>query len=138
MENRSIIIIEDNPEDAEMTQLVLSQLNLEKQSGIINCGEKAMNYFQKIVSDDVKSTLPVLVLLDLNLPKIDGKEILSYIKTNESLKQIMVVVLTVSENDQNIIDCYKIGADNYIVKPVKKENFLEIIEKLGLYWLLNE
>ncbi len=134
---KCILLVEDNPEDYETT------LRAFKKAGVTNpvhrCedGEDALDYlFQRGEYSDPKSApQPGIILLDLNLPGTDGRQVLAEIKNDENLKQIPVVVLTTSTDPRDIRECYKSGANSYIQKPVDLVGFTKAIEMLSGYWL---
>lgn len=134
---KCILLVEDNPEDYETT------LRAFKKAGVTNpihrCedGEDALDYlFHRGEYSDPKSApRPGIILLDLNLPGTDGRQVLVEIKSDANLKQIPVVVLTTSTDHRDIRECYSSGANSYIQKPVDLVGFVKAIEKLSEYWL---
>ncbi len=140
MENTEveILLVEDNPNDAEMTIRALKKNNLANKIVHLNDGEEALNFVfgkGKFAGRNT-SNKPKVILLDLKMPKVDGIEVLRKIKSEESTKVIPVVVLTSSKEDPDIAACYDLGANSYIVKPVGFESFISAISELGMYWLL--
>ncbi len=127
-----VLLIEDNPEDAELTIRVLKKHNLANNLVHLQDGEAALNFLFAEGSNNI----PRLILLDLKMPKVDGIEVLSKIKNDEQKKIIPVVVLTSSKEERDIIESYKLGVNAYVVKPVEFEKFVEAVAKLGLFWLL--
>ena len=101
-------------------------------------GQEVLDYLlpQRSSPDAVLNINPTLILLDLNLPKVSGLEVLTIIKNDPRTKKIPVVVLTSSSEDQDIAECFQLGANSYIVKPVEFEKFIEAVQQLGLYWVL--
>jgi CheY-like chemotaxis protein len=133
-----ILLIEDNPHEAQLIIRCLQKYNLANRLLHIDDGEEAVNF---IFALDKYSTRriehhPKLVLLDLKLPKVDGLEILKQIKSDERTKTIPVIVLTSSREEQDILDSYRLGVNSYIVKPVNFESFSKAVADLGLYWML--
>ncbi len=132
-----IILVEDNPADIEMTLDALKENNLANRVKVLKDGQEAVDYIfrQGEFSTCGICERPVLILLDLNLPKIDGLEILRRIRADERTKSIPVVVLTSSPQDQDRIECYHLGVNSYIVKPVEFENFAKVVAHIGFYWV---
>lgn len=133
-----IILVEDNPCDIEMTLDALKENNLANRVRIIRDGEEAVNYiFKQGEYYDVDICAhPTVILLDLNLPKIEGLEILRRIRSDERTKKIPVVVLTSSRLDKDRIESYNLGVNSYIVKPVDFENFTKAVAEIGYYWVV--
>jgi two-component system response regulator len=131
MDSIDILLIEDNPHEAELTIRSLKRHNPATHLLHIDDGAEALRY----LCDDAEP-LPRLILLDLKLPKVDGLDILRQVKTMERTKLIPVVVLTSSNEERDIVESYKLGVNSYIVKPVNFESFTKAVSDLGLYWLL--
>ena len=127
-----VLLIEDNPEDAELTIRVLKKHNLANNLVHLRDGEAALNFLFAEGSNNI----PRLILLDLKMPKVDGIEVLSKIKNDEQKKLIPVVILTSSKEERDVIESYKLGVNAYVVKPVEFEKFVEAVAQLGLFWLL--
>jgi len=133
-----ILIVEDNPNDAEMALRALKKNNLTNNVLVVVDGEEALDFIfhkNKFVNRD-GSNQPKIILLDLKLPKVDGLEVLKELKNNEETKMIPVIVLTSSKEESDILESYKLGVNSYIVKPVDFDKFVEAVRQLGLYWLL--
>jgi two-component system, response regulator len=133
-----ILLVEDNPNDIELTLTALRSNHLANNVHVVRDGEEAIEFiFGSGRYAERDTTLkPKVILLDLKLPKVDGVEVLKKIRENEATKNIPVVVLTSSAEDKDIIETYNLGINSYIVKPVKFENFVKTIKELGFYWLL--
>ena len=131
-----IILVEDNPADIEMTLNALQENNLANRVKVLKDGEEAISYIfrQGEHCDYGICEHPALILLDLNLPKISGIEILRRIRSEERTKKIPVVVLTSSRLEWDRIESYNLGVNCYIVKPVEFENFSRVVAQIGLYW----
>lgn len=137
---QSLIIIEDNDDDYEATTRALkSASGFSMRNTIVRFdnGSGALEYLRREGKySDVTPTppRPGLILLDLNMPGISGQDVLIEIKSNEFLRDIPVVILTTSDNEKDVEECYKAGANTYIKKPVNIDNFFEAIKKLSEYW----
>jgi len=133
-----ILLVEDNPQDAELTIRALKKRHLANRLVHVSDGQTALDFlFGKGAYEgrDVHHQ-PKVVLLDLKLPKLDGIEVLRRLRSDERTKLLPVVVLTSSHEDRDVIETYKIGVNSYIVKPVDFEKFSDAVSNLGLYWLL--
>ena len=128
---RSILMIEDNPMDIDLTLRAFNKRNLNNSIEIARDGEAGLAYIERW---DAGELLPVVILLDLKLPKVDGLEVLRQIKNHPVYRTIPVVVLTTSSQDQDIKTAYELGANSYIIKPVDFEKFLEVAAQIELYW----
>jgi two-component system response regulator len=136
MKAKSILLVEDNPDDVQLTIRALQKNSISNQLKVVHDGVAALDYLLKAASEEGADGLPTIILLDLQLPRMDGLELLRNIRANEQLKRLPVVILTSSKEDQDIIKSYNLGANSYIRKPVEFEQFNEAVRQLGLYWLL--
>jgi hypothetical protein len=134
--NRPILLVEDNPADVDLTLRAFARRKLANPVEVARDGEEALAFIDRWEAGD---PLPVAILLDLKLPRVDGLEVLRRLKTHERFRTLPVVVLTSSAEDQDIETAYRLGANSYIVKPVDFEKFLDVATQIELYWcLLNE
>lgn len=133
-----ILLVEDNIYDAELTIRVLKKNKIPNALLHLKNGEEALNFiFCKGAYESRNfNEMPKLILLDLKMPKIDGIEVLRKIKSDEQTKIIPVVLLTSSNENKDILECYKLGVNSYFVKPVAFDEFVKAVSNLGLYWLL--
>lgn len=129
-----ILLVEDNPGDAELTAMALKQGRVVNNLRVVEDGVEALKYLRK-QGTFADTNLPDLILLDLNLPKKDGREVLQEIKSDPELRRIPVVVLTTSQSDKDILKSYELHANSFITKPVDLAGFLEVIQALKQYWL---
>ena len=130
--NKFILLVEDNPDDEELTIRALKKNNIHNEVCVVRDGEEAIDF---LFRDDQKKT-PEVILLDLKLPKVGGLEILKRIRSDKRTQMIPVVVLTTSKEDEDVIQSYKLGANSYVRKPVDFVQFTEAVRQLGMYWLL--
>lgn len=137
---RNILLVEDNPNDAELTMEALAENNLANKVVWVHDGEEALDYlFQRGVHAGRQNNNPVVILLDLKLPKVDGLQVLKEIKADESLRAIPVVILTSSREERDLIEGYRLGVNAYVVKPVEFRAFMDAVRELGAFWaLINE
>lgn len=131
-----ILLVEDNPDDVELTQLAFDENNFANEIVVIEDGQKALDFLFGGNPDGVeKRGLPVVILLDLKLPKVDGHEVLKEIKSQPGMKRIPVVILTSSKEEDDIVKGYDLGANSYVRKPVSFKEFTNVVNNLGVYWL---
>ncbi len=138
MEKEIILLVEDNPDDVDLTLRALKKNNITNKVIVAKDGVEALDYLHgtgMYDGRDVKD-LPVVILLDLKLPKIDGLEVLRRIRQDELTRLIPVVILTSSVEQKDVVEGYELGANSYIRKPVDFEQFVEAVKVLGLYWTL--
>lgn len=135
IENRHILLVEDNPDDVDLTIMALEQSGIMNEVKVARDGEEALRMLLGGESQE-HSKLPAVVLLDLNMPKINGLEVLKEIRSNERTRRLPVVILTSSGEERDIVQGYDLGANSYIRKPVDFENFVHAMKQLGLYWLV--
>ncbi len=132
-----ILLVEDNPSDVELTLRALQKKNLDNKIHVVTDGAQALDFVfcsGAYLNRNIKNP-PKVILLDIKLPKVDGKEVLRRIKADERTKIIPVVIMTSSQEESDLIDSYNLGANSYIVKPIDFEKFSETIRALGMYWV---
>jgi CheY-like chemotaxis protein len=137
---RSLLLVEDNPNDVELTLSALKEANLANEVVVANDGEQALDYlFRRGRHQGRTTSQPGFILLDLKMPKVDGHEVLKQIRSDPELRLIPVVILTSSREERDLYQSYDNGANSYVVKPVDFDEFITAISKLGVFWaLLNE
>jgi CheY-like chemotaxis protein len=129
--NRPILLIEDNPMDADLTRRAFTRRKVINPFLVARDGEEALSYLERWRAGE---PLPVVILLDINLPKVGGLEVLHQYKTSPISQKVPVIVLTASAEDRDIAVAYQLGANSYIVKPVDFEKFLAVAGQIDLYW----
>jgi two-component system response regulator len=140
-ESKTILLVEDNPDDEALTLRALEKSHIKNQVVVARDGAEALDYLLATGKDGARASenLPQVVLLDLKLPKVDGLEVLRRVRADARTKRLPVVILTSSKEEQDIVASYDLGANSYVRKPVDFVQFAEAIRQLGLYWLvLNE
>jgi two-component system response regulator len=138
MEHKIILLVEDNPDDVELTIRAFNKTNITNPIVNVEDGIKALDYLfhRGIYAGQADESLPAVILLDLKLPRMGGLEVLKEIRNNEKTRLLPVVILTSSLEEQDMIASYLNGANSYIRKPVDFNKFIEAVQQLGLYWLL--
>ena len=132
---KSILLVEDDPRDVELTLAGLAEYNLANKVVVVHDGEEALDYlFLRGNYSSRPAGNPVVILLDIKMPKITGLEVLKTIKGNEQLKRIPVVMLSSSSRTPDVLDSYQYGTNAYVVKPVDFTDFMQAIKQLGLFW----
>lgn len=133
-----VLLVEDNPNDAELTLRAFKKHNLENKVFVVKDGEEALDFLfatGQFAGRDINAH-PKVVFLDLKLPKISGIEVLRKLKSDEKTKRIPIVVVTSSQEEQDIKECYELGVNSYIQKPIEFDNFVKAIAEAGLYWVV--
>lgn len=133
MKDKLILLVEDSPDDELLTIRALKKNKLLNEVFVAHDGVEALSF---LFGDGSERRLPELVLLDLNLPKVNGLEVLRRIRADERTKMLPVVILTTSDEDRDRIESYKLGANSYIRKPVDFEQFSAAVQQLSIYWLV--
>ena len=136
--NKVILLVEDNPDDEALTLRALKKNNIKNEVVVARDGAEALEFLFSTGAYEhrVGADTPKVVMLDLNLPRVDGIEVLREIRAGPRTKNIPVVVLTSSREERDIMQTYGLGANSYIVKPVDFEQFIEAVRQLGMYWVL--
>ena len=129
-----ILLVEDNPGDVRLTKEALKEAKVINNLTVLKDGEEALAYLRRQIPYE-KATRPHLILLDLNLPRKDGREVLAQIKAEDSLKRIPVVVLTTSQDEQDVLKSYNLHANCYITKPVDLDQFIRVVQSIEDFWL---
>ncbi|MFX0056298.1 MAG: response regulator [Promethearchaeota archaeon] len=138
MTDDRILLVEDNRDDVLLTKRALEKANIANQVDVANDGMEALEYLKgegKFSSRDTRE-IPMVILLDLKMPRMGGLEFLKAIRNSEEFKLLPTVILTSSKEEQDIIESYNLGANSYIQKPVDFDQFVQAVQTLGLYWLL--
>jgi two-component system response regulator len=138
LEPIEILLAEDSARDAEMTQRALRKHNLGNRVHWVKDGAEALDFLlcRGVYEERDPGRPPKLLLLDLKMPRVDGIEVLRQVKGDERMRVIPVVVMTSSNEERDVTESYRLGANSYIVKPIEFGTFLEVVAKIGLYWVL--
>jgi len=135
MKPKTILLAEDNANDAELTLAALDEYHLANTVTVVRDGAAALDYlYRRGVFAERPAEPPLLILLDLKMPKVDGFEVLKQVKGDPALHPIPVVILTSSREEQDVVEGYQLGANAYVVKPVEFNKFVEAVKALGLFW----
>src|SRR5260370_15698354 len=137
VEERAILLVEDNPDDEALTLRALNKNNIKNKIVVARDGVEALDYLfgTGMYADRDPGSRPELILLDLKLPKVDGFEVLKKLRADERTKLLPVVILTSSKEQQDVVNGYGLGANSYVRKPVDFQDFVDAVLQLGLYWL---
>ena len=134
---RRILLAEDSDQDIELTLTALDENHLTNKVDVVHDGAEALDYlYRRGAFANRPGELPVVVLLDLKMPKVDGLEVLRRMKSDPELKQIPVVMLTSSREERDLVASYALGVNAYVVKPVDFGQFIESVSRLGCFWVL--
>jgi two-component system, response regulator len=136
-----ILLVEDNPGDEALTLRAFKKINQSVQITVVRDGAEALDFIfcKGVYKDRDPRDFPQLILMDMNLPKLNGIEVLRRIRADEHTQTVPVIMLTSSREEQDLIDSYRSGANSYVRKPIDYDQFLEAVRQLNLYWLiLNE
>jgi len=138
MSMKTILLVEDNPDDVELTRIAFAEAKIANELAVVGDGAEALDFLfaRGKHAGRTADDLPSIVLLDLNLPKVDGREVLQAIRADERTRSLPVVVLTTSTEPFDIEASYALGVNSYIRKPVDFEQFVWAVKQVGLYWLV--
>jgi two-component system response regulator len=138
MSQKEILLVEDNPDDIELTKIAFAEARIVNPLTVVGDGAEALDYLFARGKHAGRNLgeLPTMILLDLNLPKVDGREVLEAIRADERTRHLPVVVLTTSAEPFDVEACYALGVNSYIRKPVDFEQFVGAVKQVGLYWLV--
>jgi CheY-like chemotaxis protein len=132
----TILLVEDDPADQKLIKASLVDQKIANELHIAGSGEEALDYLHHRGNYTEAAPRPELILLDLNMPGMGGKEFLRQVKADDRLKQLPVIILTTSESDKDILDSYNLQSSGYVNKPVSLDDFKKVMEKIGEYWLM--
>jgi CheY-like chemotaxis protein len=138
MNDKPILLVEDNPDDVELTMMALEKSRISNELVVVGDGVEALDYLfaRGDFAGRDAGVMPQVILLDLNMPRMDGLEFLRRIRADEKTRLLPVVVLTTSNEDKDKIESYKLGANSFVRKPVDFQQFVEAVQQLGLYWMV--
>jgi two-component system, response regulator len=133
-----ILVVEDNPNEEALILRAFKKYNLSSQITVVRDGAEAIDFVfcQGVYKDRDPEDLPQLILLDINLPKLSGLDVLRRLRANERTRLLPIIMLTSSVEEQDLLESYRSGANSYVQKPIQYDQFLESIRQLGMYWLL--
>jgi CheY-like chemotaxis protein len=137
---KRILLVEDDPKDIELTIEALSEYNLANEIAVARDGVEALDYmYRRGIFASRPGGNPVVILLDLKMPKMDGMQVLNQLKSDENLHSVPIVILTSSRETRDLDEGYKLGVNAYVVKPVRFAEFIEAVKGIGVFWaLINE
>ena len=132
-----ILLAEDDPDDIEITHRAFKKGNISNPLYIVRDGEEALEFLRNEgrYTDKKLAPRPGLILLDLNMPRVDGREVLKIVKNDSSLRRIPIIVMTTSKHEKDVLCSYDYGANTYITKPLNFNDFIEALQIVGKYWL---
>ncbi len=131
--SKPILLVEDDIVDAMTVKRALKEINITNKLHIVNNGEEALDFLK-----DPENQTPGIILLDLNMPRMNGIDFLKIAKQDDTIKRIPVIVLTTSKEDQDKVDSFNLGVSGYMIKPVDYKKFVEVVKTIDLYWTLSE
>jgi len=134
---KRILLVEDDPKDIELTLDALAEHNLANEIVVARDGVEALDYlYRRGAFASRPEGNPVVILLDIKMPRLDGLQVLRQLKADEQMRLIPIVILTSSKESRDLEECYKLGANGYVVKPVRFAEFVEAVKRVGVYWVL--
>lgn len=136
MPDKIILLVEDSPSDAALTKRAFAKQHIANHVVVAEDGQEALDYLFGTEQHEPSNPLPAIVLLDLNLPKVGGLDVLQRIRSDERTKWMPVVILTTSKEERDLIAGYSLGVNSYVRKPIDFGQFSEAVRNLGLYWLV--
>src|SRR5665647_772554 len=134
MNKRFILIAEDDADDRYLMKTALEETGITEDVEYVENGVEVMNYLESISEEKGELNYPKFILLDLNMPKMDGREVLKKIKSNDAYRKIPVIVLSTTKNQMEVKRCYDLGANTYVVKPASYDTLVETIREICTYW----
>lgn len=137
IDTKVILLVEDNSHDEALTLRALRRVNVLNRIKVVRDGQQAIDYMFKLndFQDRSDEDFPAVILLDINLPRVSGIEVLKKLRTESSTKLLPIVVLTSSDEEQDLLESYQSGANSYVRKPLDFSEFAETVARLGIYWL---
>jgi CheY-like chemotaxis protein len=137
---KRVLLVEDDPQDIELTFNALSEHNLANEIVVARDGVEALDYMYRRGAFALRPDgNPVVILLDLKMPRLDGVQVLRQLKSDETLRSVPVVVLTSSREERDLEEAYRLGVNAYVVKPVQFTEFVRVVKEIGVFWaLINE
>ncbi|MCP3688175.1 MAG: response regulator [Gammaproteobacteria bacterium] len=137
MNDKPILLVEDNPDDRALTLRAFKKNSIDDKLHMVIDGQEALDYFfgENGIASRGSSELPKVILLDLQLPKVSGHEVLEKLRSDKRTQNIPIVMLTSSSEETDVLGSYQLGASSYIQKPVNYKKFIDVVSNLGLYWL---
>jgi CheY-like chemotaxis protein len=137
---KRILLVEDDPKDIELTIEALGEHSLANEIAVARDGTEALDYmYRRGIFASRPEGNPIVILLDLKMPKVDGIQVLNQLKSDERTRSVPVVILTSSRETRDLDECYKLGVNAYVVKPVRFAEFIEAVKGIGVFWaLINE
>jgi CheY-like chemotaxis protein len=134
MKKRFILIAEDDADDRYLMKTALSETGITEEVEYVENGVELINYMESIIEENGETNYPKFILLDLNMPKMDGREVLKTMKSNEAYRKIPIIVFSTTKNQLEVKRCYDLGANTYIVKPVSYDTLVSTIRDICTYW----